>query len=237
MADTMPVTIRVTTLLDGGDSQWITLRPAVEGTVSLRSVPGKKPTHSELGLVGIVSLFPPSTNKPVASAKVQLVPGSGPVPALTLSHAVTAAEFAAPGDWRFEVFNGADEALTFDTEVTYPGPIQLDHRTATIDVEFLGSMLAEAVSDAGVSWHLESSANQERPRMGRDLPMGKSFGRQRQHQRFDPSSRRSPLAHDHRLETGLPLARYVDLARTDLRDHRLGRFPLREVPRLRPSDA
>ena len=159
MSDTIPVTIRETTLLDGGDSQWITFRPAVDGAVSLRSVPSKKPSHSELGLVGIVSLFSPSANKPLASAQVKL--GPGPVPVLALSHVVTAAELAAPGDWRFEVFNGADEALTFDTEVTYPGPIQLDHRTATIDVGFLSCMLAEAVTDAGVSWHLESSANQE----------------------------------------------------------------------------
>ena len=161
MPDTIPVTIRDTTLLNGGDSQSITFRPAVDGAVSLRSVLSKKPTHSELGLVGIVSLFPPGTSKPVASVKTKLVPGPGPAPVLALSHAVTAAELAAPGDWRFDVFNGADEAVTFDTEVKYPGPIQLDHRIATIDVAFLGSMLAEAVTDAGVSWHLESSANQE----------------------------------------------------------------------------
>ena len=161
MPDTIPVTITDTTLLDGGDSQWIAFRPAVEGTVSLRSVLSKKPTHSELGLVGIVSLFPPGANKAVASAKATLVPGPDPAPVLALSHAVTAAELAAPGDWRFEVFNGADEAVTFDTEVTYPGPIELDHRIATIDVAFLSSMLAEAVSDAGVSWHLQSSANHE----------------------------------------------------------------------------
>jgi len=161
MTDTMPVTITETAFLDGGDSQWIAFRPAVEGAVSLRSVLSKKPTHSELGLVGIVSLFPPGTDKPVATVKVKLVPGPGAAPVLALSHAVTAAELAAPGDWRFEVFNGADEAVTFATEVTYLGPIQLDHRIATIDVAFLGSMLAEAVADAGVSWHLESSANQE----------------------------------------------------------------------------
>jgi hypothetical protein len=161
MTDTMPVTITETAFLDGGDSQWIAFRPAVEGAVSLRSVLSKKPTHSELGLVGIVSLFPPGTDKPVATVKVKLVPGPGQAPVLALSHVVTGAELAAPGDWRFQVFNGADEAVTFATEVTYLGPIQLDHRIATIDVAFLGSMLAEAVTDAGVSWHLESTANQE----------------------------------------------------------------------------
>jgi len=38
MTDTMPVTITETAFLDGGDSQWIAFRPAVEGAVSLRSV-------------------------------------------------------------------------------------------------------------------------------------------------------------------------------------------------------
>jgi hypothetical protein len=80
-------------------------RPVVEGAVSLRSVPSKTPAHSELGLVGIVSLFPLGTNKPVASAEANL----GPVPVLALSHAVTAADLAAPRDWRFE--GGQDERM------------------------------------------------------------------------------------------------------------------------------
>jgi hypothetical protein len=101
----------------------------------------------------------PGLSSPVDSVKVKL----GSPPLLALSHAVTAEELVTPGDWRCVVFNGGNTASIFDTMVTFPGEIPLDHRTATMDVEFLNLLLAEATSVAGVSWHLQSSASPDDP--------------------------------------------------------------------------
>jgi hypothetical protein len=51
--------------------------------------------------------------------------------------------------------------LTFDTAVTYLDATPLDHRTATFDVGLLNLIIAEAVHDAAVTWHLQSSASED----------------------------------------------------------------------------
>lgn len=154
MTDFLPVTVSDSTTLGGADSHRITFRPGAPGPISVRSVPRHLPTRSELGLLGALTITRPGASKPVVLVRVKL--GQ---PLLAASHQVTADELAAPGDWGVSVFNGSDETVTFDSEVTFRTAIQLEHRTATIDVGLLQLLLAEAVADAGVSWHLQGSAS------------------------------------------------------------------------------
>jgi hypothetical protein len=154
MTDFLPATVSDSTTLGGEDSQRITFRPGVPGPISVRSVPRHIPTRSEIGLLGALTITRPGASKPVVQVRVKL--GQ---PLLAASHQVTADELVAPGDWGVSVFNGSDETVTFDSEVTFLTEIPLEHHTATIDVGLLDLLLAEAVADAEVSWHLQSSAS------------------------------------------------------------------------------
>jgi hypothetical protein len=63
----------------------------------------------------------------------------------------------------------------------------------------------------------------------RDLPVGETLGRQRQHQRLDPLQAALALADNHRLEAGITVPGHLDVDRADLGDHRLGPLPVAGV--------
>jgi hypothetical protein len=154
MPDFVPVTHSDQAVVGGGDMHTVRFRPDQPGTVSVRSTASHAPTHSETGQLGRLDLLRPGSATPVASNKAAIGQNL-----LALTHAVTAAELAPAGDWTCRVFNATEANITFDTEITYPSTVQLEHKTATFDVELLDLILAEAVAAGGLGWHIESSGS------------------------------------------------------------------------------
>jgi hypothetical protein len=71
--------------------------------------------------------------------------------------------------------------------------------------------------------------------VGGHLAGGQPLGRQGDHQLVHPGQAPLALAHDPRLERGVPVARDVDLHRPDLGQHRLGPVPVAGVAAITPD--
>ena len=157
MTDFVPQTTSDQAVIAGGDLRSIAFRPAEPGRVSVRSVPADPGAHSESGLVGGLDLRRPGRAQPLASMRA---PSGGIGTVLALSYTATAADLSTAGSWTCEVANATDVEMGFDTEITYPSSTPVPpvlQKQATFDVELLNLILGEAIRDAGLSWHLESS--------------------------------------------------------------------------------
>jgi hypothetical protein len=158
VTDFAPQTTSDQAVIAGGDLRSIAFRPAEPGRVSVRSIPADPGAHSESGLVGGLDLRRPGRAQPLAS--MQAPSGTGTV--LALSYTATAADLSTAGSWTCDVANATDVDMGFDTEITYPSstpvpPVVVQRPPVTFDVELLNLILGEAIRDAGLSWHLESS--------------------------------------------------------------------------------
>jgi len=157
MADFNVVTINDQAVVAGGESRDIHFRPLRPGNVTVRSFPAQTHVHSETGYLGQVDLYRPGAAKPLRTVKAK-VPASAQQPVvLGVSYPATDADLAPAGDWTCVVRNWADADIRFDTAISYLGNVALEHRTASFDVELLNLILAEAIADSGLSWHLQSS--------------------------------------------------------------------------------
>jgi hypothetical protein len=157
VTDFVPQTTSDQTVIAGGDSRSIAFRPAEPSRVAVRSIPAQPSAHSESGLVGGLELRRPDRAQPLASVQA---PSGGTV--LAVSYTATAADLSTAGSWTCEVMNATDVDMGFDTEITYPSsipvpPVVVQRPPATFDIELLNLILGEAIRDAGLSWHLESS--------------------------------------------------------------------------------
>jgi len=111
-------TLHDVTLIDSQDSTFVAFRPVLPGKVLIHSVLDRHGTHSESGLLAQLILRRPGQSTPVATVKLPLSTTSDP-PSLGLSHDVTDAELATPGNWTCEVVNGVMQAVTFTTDVSF----------------------------------------------------------------------------------------------------------------------
>ena len=68
-----------------------------------------------------------------------------------------------------------------------------------------------------------------------DVAGGQTAGIQRQNDLIDVGQPPLPLRHDHRLEVALTIPGHFDGDLTRVGQHRLGAFPVWELPRFRPS--
>ena len=159
MADFVVVTIPDQAVIPGGDSREIHFRPLRPGTVTVRSVPAQTHVHSETGFLGQVDLYRPGAAQPLRTVKAK-VPASAQQPVvLEVSYPATDADLAPTGDWTCAVRNWADADISFSTTISYLSNVALEHRSASFDIELLNLILAEAIADSGLGWHLQSSAD------------------------------------------------------------------------------
>jgi hypothetical protein len=161
MADFVVQTTSDNAVIAAGESRTIQFRPAEPGNVAVRSVPAQPAAHSESGFLGSLDLRRPGSTQPLASSETRT---GGTV--LALRYQATAADLVTPGNWTCEVANATDVDQVFDTEISYPSSTpapQVVNKTATFDVGLLNLIIAEAVTDSGLSWHLESSASDADP--------------------------------------------------------------------------
>ena len=159
MTDFVILTTSDQAVIPGGDTRTIHFRPVRSGNVTVRCTPAEWHVHSESGYLAQVNLFRPGKAQPLKSVKAKVGANPQQPVVLELTYPATDADLATAGDWTCEVFNWADVDISFVTEVSCFSTIPLAHKTASFDVELLNFVLAEAIADSGLSWHLQSSAD------------------------------------------------------------------------------
>ena len=152
MPDVQILDIKDSAVIPGGSQRNIQFRPGQPGPISARCVAANPPGSSESGFLGKLFFRRPGTAAPVATSSTKL----GQT-VMALDHQVTAAELTAPGNWICEVVNSTETNVTFTTDVTFPGTIQLIQKTATIDIPFLNILLTNTARAAELRVHLQSS--------------------------------------------------------------------------------
>jgi hypothetical protein len=141
--------------IGGQDSRDILFRVVAPGMITIHSAaPPQHPTHSEMGVLGLLLLRRPGSNTVLKRKVAQLTDSS-----ITLQYQATAADAAVFGNWTCELDNGLDVPLTWTTAIS--GPVtSIPLQSASFDLGLLNLLLAELTTIAALSVHLQSSADQ-----------------------------------------------------------------------------
>jgi hypothetical protein len=158
VTDFVILTTSDVTTISGGGLHTVQFRPVQAGNIFVRSTPAGPPNHSETGFLGRVDLYRPGKPDPLASYEARI----GEI-VLGLTYSATDADLVPAGNWTCRVHNATEADLSFDTEISYPSTIPLEHKTATFDVTLLNLLLAEAVAASGLAFHIQSSASKDDP--------------------------------------------------------------------------
>ena len=135
--------------LEGGDSQSITFRPGLPGTIFIQSTPPPPSARSETAVKAAVQLFRPGMSKPLRDIQYPVDSQT-----LALGYDATEADLATPGDWTAVVYNACVQPFTFTTDVTFPIANPVLH--ASVDIPFLNLIFAKFFDAASVKGHVES---------------------------------------------------------------------------------
>ena len=149
MPETAATTISRQTRLEGGDSQSITFRPGLPGTIFIQSTPPPPSARSETAVKAAVQLFRPGMSKPLRNIQYPVDSQT-----LALGYDATEADLATPGDWTAAVYNACVQPFTFTTDVTFPIANPVLH--ASVDIPFLNLIFAKVFDAASVKGHVES---------------------------------------------------------------------------------